>query len=67
MAPASGRDETAKTHPCLVRYAILNEQEKEKDRRAVRHYADIVALSGHKIVEAGCATKTPAQRSGLPS
>ena len=61
------RDETAKTHPCLVRYAILSEQEKDKDRSAVRHYVDIVGLSGHKIVEAGCATKTPAQRAGLPS
>ncbi|HET7800910.1 MAG TPA: RyR domain-containing protein [Humibacillus xanthopallidus] len=59
----STRDDATKTHPCLVRYAILSEQDKDKDRNAVRHYPDIVALSGHKIVEAGCTTATPAQRA----
>jgi hypothetical protein len=59
----SARDDATKTHPCLVRYAILREQDKDKDRNAVRHYPDIVALSGHKIVEAGCTTATPAQRA----
>ncbi|EWT02017.1 hypothetical protein N865_20485 [Intrasporangium oryzae NRRL B-24470] len=57
------RDDAAKTHPCLIRYAILDEKDKDKDRNAVRHYPDIVRLSGHKIVEAGDATRTPAQRA----
>ncbi|HET8987536.1 MAG TPA: RyR domain-containing protein [Humibacillus sp.] len=57
------RDDATKTHPCLVRYAILSEEDKEKDRNAVRHYPDVVTLSGHKIVEAGCETRTPAQRA----
>jgi hypothetical protein len=59
----AARDDATKTHPCLVRYAILSEQDKDKDRNAVRHYPDVVTLSGHKIVEAGCATRTPAQRA----
>jgi hypothetical protein len=52
------RDDAAKTHPCLVSYAILSEQDKEKDRNAVRHYRDVVELSGHRVVEAGSRTST---------
>jgi hypothetical protein len=66
-AHGATRDDRAKTHPCLIRYAILSEQDKDKARSAVRHYADVVALSGHKIVEAGCATRTPAQRASTAS
>ncbi len=47
------RDDEAKKHPCLVQYASLSEQDKEKDRNAVRHYPDIVELVGYKIVDTG--------------
>jgi hypothetical protein len=47
------RDDQARQHPCLVQYATLSEEEKEKDRNAVRHYPDIVELAGCKIVDAG--------------
>jgi len=47
------RDDAARQHPCLVRYATLSDEEKEKDRNAVRRYPDIVELAGCKIVEAG--------------
>lgn len=57
------RDDAAKIHPCLVRYALLGERDKDKDRNAVRRYPDVVTLSGHKIVEAGLLTRTPAQRA----
>jgi hypothetical protein len=56
------RDDEAKKHPCLVQYATLSDADKEKDRNSVRHYPDIAALAGYKIVEAGSGTRTPAQR-----
>jgi RyR domain len=56
------RDDDAKQHPCLVQYATLREEDKEKDRHAVRHYPDVAALAGFKIVEAGSSTRTPEQR-----
>jgi RyR domain len=56
------RDDDAKKHPCLVQYANLSEEDKEKDRNAVRHYPEIVELAGFKIVAAGGGTKTAAQR-----
>jgi len=56
------RDDEAKKHPCLVQYATLSEEDKEKDRNAVRHYPDIVALAGYKIVEAGSPMRPAARR-----
>jgi len=47
------RDDSARMHPCLVQYATLSNEEKEKDRNAVRHYPDIVELAGCRIVAAG--------------
>ena len=47
------RDEQARTQPCLVQYATLSDEDKEKDRNSVRHYPDIIELAGCKIVEAG--------------
>jgi len=52
------RDDKAKTHPGLVQYATLSDEDKEKDRNAVRHYPDIVELAGCKIVEAGGPVRT---------
>ena len=49
------RDDEAKLHPCLVPYAELSEENKQKDRDTIRHYPDIVKLAGFKIVEAGSA------------
>ena len=34
------KDENKQTHPCLKPYALLPDQEKNKDRNAVRHYPD---------------------------
>ena len=51
------RDDETKNHPCLVQYAGLSEQEKEKGRHAVRHYPDIVELAGCKIVDTGSPVK----------
>jgi hypothetical protein len=56
------RDDEAKRHPSLVQYANLSEDDREKDRDSVRHYADIVEMAGYKIVAAGTATRTAAQR-----
>jgi hypothetical protein len=56
------RDDEAKQHPCLVQYATLSEEDKEKDRNAVRHYPDIAELAGYKIVEAGSPVKPAARR-----
>jgi hypothetical protein len=47
------RDDVARQHPCLVEYATLSEEEKEKDRNSVHHYPDILELAGCRIVEAG--------------
>ena len=46
------RDDAARRHPCLVKYDALSEEEKEKDRNAVRAYPDIVELAGGRIVAA---------------
>jgi hypothetical protein len=56
------RGDDAKKHPCLVQYATLSEEEKEKDRDAVRHYPDIAKLAGYKIVEAGSSGRPAAGR-----
>lgn len=56
------RDDDAKKHPCLIQYATLSEEDKEKDRNAVRHYPDVAELAGFKIVEAGSGARTPEQR-----
>ncbi len=41
-----GRDDAAKVHPSLVPYASLSDEEKEKDRSAVRNYPAILARAG---------------------
>ena len=51
------KDGEARKHPCLVQYANLSEQDKEKDRNSVRHYPDIVERAGYKIVETGSAAR----------
>src|SRR5665647_1795438 len=59
------RDDDAKKHPCLVQYANLSEEDKEKDRNAVRHYPEIVELAGFKIVAAGGDDLAPRQLDDL--
>jgi RyR domain len=54
------RDDKAKKHPCLVQYAVLSDEDKEKDCNAVRHYPDIVEKAGYEIVEAGSGSTTRA-------
>ena len=36
-------------HPCLVPYAALSENDREKDRDSVRHYPEFAALAGYDI------------------
>jgi hypothetical protein len=44
------RDEKKKIHPLLVPYARLPEKEKNKDRNSVRHFPDMAARAGYRIV-----------------
>lgn len=51
----------AQTHPCLRPYMKLSDEERNKDRDAVRHYPDFAAAAGMKIVLAhGSAPKKKA-------
>jgi hypothetical protein len=43
-------DDAKKIHPLLVPYADLPEKEKKKDRNSVRHFPDMVAKAGYRIV-----------------
>jgi len=49
---AETRDDAAKRHPAMVRYAQLPEREKDKDRNNVRHYPAFAARAGLRIVRA---------------
>lgn len=44
------RDDSKKTHNCLIPYAELSEEDKEKDRNSVRKYPEILKVAGYKIV-----------------
>jgi hypothetical protein len=44
------RDSGKKMHPGLVPYQELTDQEKQKDRDAVRHYPDVLEKVDYKIV-----------------
>jgi len=44
------RDDEKKIHPLLRPYADLPEKEKNKDRNSVRHFPDMVAMAGYRIV-----------------
>jgi len=44
------RDDDAKIHPSIIPYENLSEEEKEKDRSAVRNYPEMVRRAGMKIV-----------------
>jgi hypothetical protein len=46
------RNDTAKTHPCLVPYADLPEQEKEYDRSAAMGTLKAIVALGYRIVPA---------------
>jgi hypothetical protein len=46
---ADVRDDKQKRHDCLRPFHELREVDKEKDRRAVKHYPDFVRLAGYKI------------------
>ena len=59
----SGQGRQGQAAPLSRAICDAGEEDKEKDRNAVRHYPDIVALAGYKIVEAGSETRTSAQRS----
>ena len=43
------RDDEAKRHPSMRPYALLSEEEKDKDRNNVRHYKDFAAHAGYHI------------------
>ena len=44
------RDDSKRTHPLLVSYADLVEEEKDKDRQTIRNYPKYARLAGFKIV-----------------
>jgi hypothetical protein len=44
------RDDSKRVHDCLKPYLMLSENNKEKDRNAVRHYPDILKEAKYKIV-----------------
>lgn len=44
-----GRDDADKTHPCLVRYCDLPEQEKEYDRAVATETIKAIIALGYKI------------------
>jgi hypothetical protein len=43
-------DEQAKTHPAIVSWDELNEDEREKDRQMVRSIPHILARAGYAVV-----------------
>ncbi|HRX53275.1 MAG TPA: RyR domain-containing protein [Verrucomicrobiales bacterium] len=43
------RDDTAKIHPSIIPYAELSEEEREKDRSAVRNYPALLQRAGLKL------------------
>lgn len=46
---AEKRDDSQRKHPLLIPYNDLRENDKVKDRNAVRHYPDIVKRAGFLI------------------
>lgn len=44
------RDDPKKIHNLLIPYADLPAKEKDKDRNSVRHFPDMVAKAGYRIV-----------------
>ena len=60
------KEPNAKTHPCLRPYMKLSDEERNKDRDAVRHYSEFAAAAGMKIVLANWAApkKKTAPASG---
>jgi hypothetical protein len=49
---AAARDEARRRHPSLVPWDELTEEDKERDRRAVRHIPALAARAGFVIVRA---------------
>jgi hypothetical protein len=47
---ASKRDDVKRTHPLLVPYSELPEEEKDKDRRTIQNYPKYAQAAGFKIV-----------------
>ena len=45
------RDDELKTHPCLVPYDELSDDEREYDRRTAIRVMDTLRSKGHKIVK----------------
>lgn len=44
------RDDARQVHDLLIPFSELSDDQKEKDRNAIRHYPEIAALAGLKIV-----------------
>ena len=44
------RDDAQRIHPCLVKYDELDEEDREKDRNAVRQFPAIADRAGFKII-----------------
>lgn len=54
----SSRDDTSKTHPCLVRYAELPDSEKEYDRRTAVATLKAILACGFRIIPPGQPSKS---------
>ena len=50
---AEVRDNDTKKHPSIVDYNELSDEEKDKDRSAVRNYIDIAVRAGLGFVAVG--------------
>src|ERR1022692_4316948 len=44
------RDNAKRTHPLLIPYSELPEQEKDKDRRTIKNYPKYARAAGFKIM-----------------
>jgi hypothetical protein len=60
---ASKRDNDKRTHPLLVPYSELPEEEKDKDRRTIKNYPKYARAAGFKIVTRREATTPPVPRA----
>jgi hypothetical protein len=47
---AEARDDERRLHPMMQPWAMLSEEERDKDRTAVRHIPDVIASVGLRVV-----------------
>ena len=57
------KDNEKRTHPLLVPYSELPEEEKDKDRRTIQNYPKYARAAGFKIVARREAPTPPVPRA----